>query len=386
MLKSNSPLVSVLIPFYNAHEFVLETVESIFRQNYENFEIVIVNDGSRLPSVRDILTNCDSYSITFIDHETNRGLAAARNTAFYASKGELVVPLDADDLIHPNFLKEAVSKLEDLPDISAVYSQVQIFGDVDMVWSPNATLAKLMSGLPIPSTVLFRRNVFEMVGGYNLKIKSSPDVDFWLRVFASGAKILQIDEPLYFYRKYKGSLSDEGKLTEVEAIVAENENLFFENLEEICVVLNNKYQEIDFDLNKLKNGYVQLAEGYFNLRNRYADVVEQLSKRDVSSPPLPPSFVNSDGFESAFDCNSNNEFMMLKIQRMEIQEWIAILGSNERIYFRKKDVYDKIDKDFRRLESEYLSLHKDFEIQIEFLKQMSLRWQLRKLFNFKIFG
>lgn len=385
MLSSPSPLVSVLIPFYNAHQYVRETVQSVFQQSYENIEIIIVNDGSRLPRVKDLLGDFDLSRINFIDHETNQGLAAARNTAFHASKGDLILPLDADDLIHPDFLIKTVSKLQESEDLSAVYTQVKIFGDVEMIWSPNATLARLMSGLPIPSTVLFRRSVFEKAGGFNQNIKSSPDVDFWIRVFALGLKVHQIDEPLYLYRKYSGSLSDEGKLTEVEAIVAENATSFFDNLEEVCSVLNNKYEQLDSDLRTLKDGYIQLFEGNCNLRKRYEDVVEQLVKRKIVSPPAPLVFENSREFEQAFKGDSTDEFVPVKNQELEFEKWIQILGLNERKYFRKKARYGKIEEEFKRLETEYLLLHSLFDKQVEILKKLGLKWKFQNVLKFKIF-
>jgi glycosyltransferase involved in cell wall biosynthesis len=227
---NQQPLVSVIMPFYNGHDHIVDSVKSVLTQTYRNFELIIVNDGSRAPSPKELLAKYDCSQIRFIDHERNKGLAAARNTAYEAVAGEYMVPLDCDDMIAPSFLAETVEVLLKNPDVDAVYTQVRVFGEVNLDWVPDATMINLMCGLPIPSTVLYRKPVFEKVGGYNTSIKYVPDVDFWIRALSKGVRLQRVEKPLYHYRKHTNSLSDVGQLAEIQVLAEANKELYQKNM------------------------------------------------------------------------------------------------------------------------------------------------------------
>lgn len=377
----NQPFVSVIIPFYNAHEHLRETVESVISQDYSNWEIVIANDGSKPPSIEEVLIGLSPPNVRIVNHETNKGLPIARNTAFYESKGEFVLPLDADDLISPSFLTETVKVLIEDPECSAVFTQVQMFGEMDLVWVPEADMVKLMCGMPIQSTVLFRRAVFDGVGGYNTTIRNAPDVDFWIRVLAKGFKLRRVEKPLYLYRKLVESLSTEGQLTEVVDLAKANEELYVDNLDLVFQNEKEKFERIVLDFEILKDGYAQLHEGYSNLRERYKDLKNQFSRKGKSCLSLPSEFDESEELKTALSV------IPTQVLRNNAQEfdanWMEHLASIEREYFRLKDSYRIIHKQFKKLEQEYLQLHQQFDDAVEQLKKLGVRYQLRKALGLK---
>src|ERR1700730_4939461 len=107
------PLISVLIPCYNASHFVGETLESVFRQSWPNLEVVVVNDGSTDDSA-DVIRRFARPNLVFLD-QNNLGAAASRNAAFEASRGNYVQFLDADDLLSQDKLALQMERLQDAP-------------------------------------------------------------------------------------------------------------------------------------------------------------------------------------------------------------------------------------------------------------------------------
>ncbi|HEY9784028.1 MAG TPA: glycosyltransferase [Candidatus Obscuribacterales bacterium] len=280
-MSADEPLVSIIVPFYNAHQYLAETVASVLAQTYKNFELIIVNDGSSPPSPSQVLRELDQTKINFINHDGNRGLSQARNTAVAAARGELILPLDQDDLLDPAFLAETVGFLRQHEDVDAVYTTVRIFGDINEEWKPDASMLKLMCGFPIQSTVLYWRRVFDMVGGYNTGIKYAQDCDFWIRVLAKGGKLSRIDKPLYHYRKHTGGMSDVGREDEVPVLAEANQELYQRHLLAVLKLEEQKYFQLKREYAELEAGYRQLDSGYQDLLRRYDDVVRRLQKRMV---------------------------------------------------------------------------------------------------------
>lgn len=278
---NKEPLVSVIMPFYNGHDHIKESVQSVLAQTYRNFELVIVNDGSRPPLPEELLSELNLSQIKFVHHKLNQGLSAARNTGYENASGELILPLDCDDMIAPTFLAETKEIIVNNPEVGAVYTQVHIFGDINLDWTPDATMLNLMCGLPIPSTVLYSRRIFDLVGGYNTSIKYVPDCDFWIRVLSKGGRLHRIEKPLYHYRKHTNGLSDVGIYTEVRVLAEANKELYINNLIDVLTVEEQKYFELKAEYAKFEAGFHQLEAGYRDLLNRYDELVRQLQKRSI---------------------------------------------------------------------------------------------------------
>ena len=203
-----SPRVSVIIPCYDHGSFVEDALVSVFEQAFESWEVVVVDDGSTEPETRVILAALDLPRVQVIRQE-NAGLPAARNTGIEASRGEFIVPLDADDELLPAYLERMIETLDASPDAAFVHCWAELFGDVNWVWAtrPYNRYAELLTN-SVLQTATMRRTALDQVGGYDETMTmGNEDWDLWLRFQEAEWGNRQIREPLYRYRKQGISMS-----------------------------------------------------------------------------------------------------------------------------------------------------------------------------------
>lgn len=201
------PQVSVVIPCYNQGHFLAETLASVYAQTYDDLEIIVVNDGSTDPLTLAALATL-AHPLVRIIHRDNGGLATARNTGIAAAQGEYILPLDADDLIEPEYLSQAVAVLAGDPEVGIVYCRARLFGAVATEWLlPDYSLAEMLRDNVIFCTALFRRADWEAVGGYDAgMIYGWEDYDFWLSLIERGRKVVKLAEILFAYRVSSDSM------------------------------------------------------------------------------------------------------------------------------------------------------------------------------------
>ncbi|MEC0213249.1 glycosyltransferase [Paenibacillus ehimensis] len=213
--------VSVVIPCYNHGKYVEEAIKSVLDSTYENIEIIVVNDGSTCEDTISILKDLEiKYKDIVFIHQSNKGLPGARNSGIRVSTGEYILPLDADDLIAPTFIEKAVWVLIRKPEISLVYSNVQLFGKENYVWyTKDFSFNELLIDNYIPATALFRKKIWEQLDGYDESFaKGYEDWEFWLRIASNGFKGYKINEVLFFYRKHEVSMLSESNKKRKELI------------------------------------------------------------------------------------------------------------------------------------------------------------------------
>lgn len=182
-------LVSVVIPCYNQSHFLGEAIESLHKQSYKNYEIIVVNDGSTDDTAIVAGKFCDVKLI----EQKNMGLAAARNTGLKESKGEFVVFLDSDDRLLPNALETGVNALRKYPDcafVSGFCRRIASDGSVlRFIKQPRIENGAdhyqvLLQNNYIwtPANVMFRRSIFEKLSEFDTSINPTADYDLYLRV------------------------------------------------------------------------------------------------------------------------------------------------------------------------------------------------------------
>ncbi|HOC96994.1 MAG TPA: glycosyltransferase [Candidatus Pacearchaeota archaeon] len=197
--KQNNDLVSIIIPCYHQAQWLKEAIESALNQTYPNIEVIVVNDGSS-DNTREI---AKQYPIKYIEKE-NGGVSSARNTGIKEAKGKWVLTLDADDKIDSTFVEKTIGKND------IVSTTQQTFGDESRLWTPyflNPTLDLEIENNYLNCCSLFKREIWETIGGYDEKMKDGyEDWDFWIRAMIAGYKATIIPEPLFFYRKHGVSL------------------------------------------------------------------------------------------------------------------------------------------------------------------------------------
>lgn len=197
------PKVSIVIPCYNYGKYVVEAIDSCLQSTFQDIEIIVVNDGSTDPFTNDVLNRLDKPKTTVIQQH-NKGLPAARNTGFRAARGEYVLPLDADDLIHPTLIEKAYWVMQKQPDVGFVSFWLKHFGDEDWIWMPPSfNLNKLLYENTVTVTSFVRKKAWEDANGYNEIMRHGyEDWDFWISIAEAGWQGAQIPEALFLYRKH----------------------------------------------------------------------------------------------------------------------------------------------------------------------------------------
>ena len=202
------PKVSVVIPCYNQGAFLREALDSVYAQTHSDYEIIVVDDGSTDTETCSILDKIDNPDIKIL-RTSNGGLAMARNRGIAASTGDIILPLDADDLIAPTYLEKGVSVLAANPDVGVVYSMADKFGAVNELWKlPEFSLARLLRENMVFCSAMFRRDLWARVGGYNISMKYGwEDWDFWLSLCDQEVRFVRIPEVLFHYRVREDSMT-----------------------------------------------------------------------------------------------------------------------------------------------------------------------------------
>jgi glycosyltransferase involved in cell wall biosynthesis len=211
--------VSVYVPTYNNARFLPECLDSILSQSFQDFEIVVVDDGSQDGSNEILLDYQSRYpnKIRYFFHpgHGHKGFAPTCNLAIQHSQGEYVARNDSDDIWYPDKLEQQVSILENYSEIGLVYSYAKYIDEVgnelpglcgiDVTNDENPVIQLLYSQQIPENTVIFRRKVIEKVGAYDESLVYS-DWDFIVRVF-SHWKAAFIQKPLVKYRIHGGNQS-----------------------------------------------------------------------------------------------------------------------------------------------------------------------------------
>jgi len=194
-----NPLVSVIVPLYNAAPYITEALESIVGSSYRPIEVVVMDDGSKDESLRIAEQFAKSHPEVRVLHQSNAGVSAARNHAIEAAKGEYILPVDADDKISPDFIAHAVEAMQD--DVRAVGCRAMFFGARQGEWklpkySPQLLARKNM----IPISTLFRKADWQRVGGFCEEEIYREDWSFWLSIMELGGRYICLDEIGLYYR------------------------------------------------------------------------------------------------------------------------------------------------------------------------------------------
>jgi glycosyltransferase involved in cell wall biosynthesis len=199
--------VSIITPFHNTEELFAETVVSVLAQSLQDWEWIIVDDGSddadAIARLADVTK--DDARIKVIC-QRNSGPAAARNRAFEHCSGRYVCLLDSDDMIEPTYLEKCMWFLDSNPEFAFCNSYSVVFGDQEFLWSVgfdrNKEHIRANSGPPIS---MVRRQAFAEIGGFDESIRfGHEDWDFWLAMAKAGHWGYTIREYLQWYRKRGG--------------------------------------------------------------------------------------------------------------------------------------------------------------------------------------
>ncbi|HEY9633636.1 MAG TPA: glycosyltransferase family A protein [Coleofasciculaceae cyanobacterium] len=213
------PKVSVVIPAYNAMAYLPETVDSVLRQTFTDFEVLIINDGSS-DNIVEWASGVKDPRVKLISQE-NQGVSIARNTGIAQAQGEYIAFLDADDLWEATKIEAQVRCLDSNPEVGLVHTwmllvnkQGKSTGRVMSSQAEGNVWKQLVEKNTIAcSSVMVRRCCFETIGVFEPNLNFAEDWDMWIRI-ASRYPFAVIKQPLYYYRQLPNSLSKDYKAIE----------------------------------------------------------------------------------------------------------------------------------------------------------------------------
>jgi glycosyltransferase involved in cell wall biosynthesis len=229
--QQEMPLVSVIIPSYNHAHFVGEAIKSVLEQDYQHYEIILVDDGST-DNTREVVAQF-GFKVRYI-YQPNQGLSAARNTAIKNARGEIIALLDADDVWLPEFLEKTVTLISNYPQAAMVYSGY-IYIDSQgnevgiphqKVISPDMAHQTFMTNgnWLVPSAVIFRKNLAVEVGLFEEEIGPIADTDLWMKLSLK-SPMIGTSEALIKYRRHDSNMSKDPK-TMVHALTKYTEKKY----------------------------------------------------------------------------------------------------------------------------------------------------------------
>lgn len=221
--------VSVITPLYNQAEFVREAIISVQAQKYpkNDLEHIVLDDASTDGASFQAATACKSMyhpqRLRVDRHRTNKGVAEARNTAIGMALGDLILTLDADDWISPDYVAKTVPMIRDGADAVVTWMHIvptwqmitwhahseQFVGAPDTSYPIFApTREQILNGNCLPVCGLFKKSLLKRLGGYPTTISGLiADWGMWAKIVCSGAKIAVLQEHLFHYRVQGASIS-----------------------------------------------------------------------------------------------------------------------------------------------------------------------------------
>lgn len=256
------PRVSILIPCYNMGNFLDETINSALSSSYNDFEIIIVNDGSTDEFTNQLLADYKKPK-TKVIHTKNQGLVKARNTALEHATGEYILPLDADDLIASDYIKDAVEHFDTHPNTGIVYCIAERFGEKKGIWEfPEFSVENLVHQCVIFNSAFFRKKDSDLVGGYSLNMNYNyEDWDLWLKIVELGRDVYKIPKIQHFYRVRYDSITYtrdwNGKMKTM------NRNLYLNHLK-LFAKYHTDPLTLEGENRKLKSGYEEQIKWIYN--------------------------------------------------------------------------------------------------------------------------
>jgi glycosyltransferase involved in cell wall biosynthesis len=193
--------VSVIITCYNLGKYLPEALDSALAQTHPDLEVVLIDDGSTDPETIRVLDSLAPHPQLRVLRTANQGVARARNYGIAQATGEYILPLDADDRIHPEYAARAAAILDAHPDVVFVGCHYRTFGLRQVEYRPaEYRLPDMLVENVVPISSVFRRSAWEAVGGYCPELNSIEDWDLWIGMLEHGWQGIVIPEILFEYR------------------------------------------------------------------------------------------------------------------------------------------------------------------------------------------
>jgi glycosyltransferase involved in cell wall biosynthesis len=253
-----APRVSIIMPVFNAGRYLTQALDSVEAQTERDFEVVVVDDGSIDARTHAILDEAAARPGVTVHRTENRGPSAARNLAIQRSRGAYILPLDADDYLAPTYLEKTVPMLDAEPALGVAYTWVGLVGGHHGVWKTGGFgVRELLTRCTIHVTSLYRRRLWEDVGGYDPRfVESCEDWDLWLGAAARGWKGSCVPEVLVYYRRSATSREKHARTPGVSTrlmrtLVEKHRPLYLAHLEDALAGMYEERSEVCLALERV---------------------------------------------------------------------------------------------------------------------------------------
>lgn len=263
------PLLSIIIPCYNSEKTLEDTLVSVYNQHFDNWEAIIVNDGSP--------DNLEEVALKWVDRDgrfkyfkkQNEGLGKTRNFGIKKALGDIILPLDSDNKIRPDFVNAHIHRFVENSNIGVIYGNAEYFGEKRGAWIIGPfDKYRLLYHNYIDACAMIRKSTLENVNYFeeNLPFQGHEDWDLWLKITASGFDFLYVNEITFDYRVTKNSMIksfDQDMLNaNISFIKKKHHNLYIEAMSEL-------YEENVLLKHKLKNSKkIRFIQKLRNIKKR----------------------------------------------------------------------------------------------------------------------
>lgn len=277
--KETLPLVSVVIPSYNREKRIIKTLESVLKQSYKNYEIIIIDDNSS-DNTYEVLKPYISEKILYYKNEKNYGGAKSRNIGVEKSKGSIIAFLDSDDEWEIDKLKNQVDMFIKNKDIAMIYTKYTLIAEntgESFLFNEKKRLnedfkAMLCNNyIGTTSTICIKKDAFLQIGGFDVNLKACQDWDLYIRVLQKyNTKCVEIPSVKYYFHNE----SITGNITNV----VNAHKIVFEKIDNIIkdgtftdneknIIKSNNYERLAHVYAKFKD--IKNARKYFKLAYSY---------------------------------------------------------------------------------------------------------------------
>ena len=194
--------VSIIIPCYKQAKYLPETLDSVLAQTYNDWECIVVNDGSPDNTEEVSRKYCIKDKRFKYIYQENQGPSAARNNGIKKSNGEYILPLDSDDIIQETYIEKAICHFIKYPETKLIYCKANKFGLKNEPWKlPEYKYENLLWDNPLFCTAMYKRADYNKTDGYNQNLEHGlEDWDFFLSLLNENDIVYQINETLFYYR------------------------------------------------------------------------------------------------------------------------------------------------------------------------------------------
>lgn len=186
---TSSPLVSVIMPVFNAEPYLREAIDSVLAQTHPSHELICINDGSSDHSPDIIMSYGDK--IAFIDSHKNEGIGTTRNKGLAVAHGDYIAFMDADDIWERNKLARQVEHMQEHPDVDLLFTYMQCFISPELSDEVKRTRACPTEPIPghLAATALTKRNLFDAIGLFDPRWRVGEFIDWYARAKSHGVTI-----------------------------------------------------------------------------------------------------------------------------------------------------------------------------------------------------